>query len=879
MKTKLLLSILLSFIFYLLSSQVPQGFNYQAIARDGSGNPIVNGTIKVKLSIMSGDTTGFYSTGIIPGTYIWEEVQTNVKTNGFGLFTVVFGNPSASKAQGTSSSFSAIDWAKGPLYIGTKIANPDDYKILGAAQLWSVPYSMVTDSTKALLKGSRLSVVEPDAGTADALFEVKRKDGQTVFAVYPTAVNIYVPRTAKGTKGGFAIGGFETAKDGLPPQDYFRVTPDSVRIYIDKSPVVPPGKGATKGGFAIGGFDQAKNKTLQDLFTVSNDSIRMYLDLNPTPGKGATKGGFAIGGFDQVKGGVPEINFLNVSTVADRVINPSQNRMLWYPVKNSFLVGKVLIEHPDSVGINSFATGFESKAVGQYSQAFGYGSVAQGNYSTSIGYGNRAKGDYSLALGYNNLASGVTSITIGIGCKATGQNSFAFGYLSQALGDYAYAIGFKNKSLGGPSYAFGDQAQSLKWGSTSMGWLTKADAEHSMTIGDHTISKNVSSLVLGRANDTTAFHTDSWNVWHDDDPVLVVGNGLIGYAPPPINDYVAFTRSNSFSILKNGKTGINMNYPTYMLDVNGEIASRNGDALRFRNNDYSTLVHQDGTDLYLLVTNYGYPDGSWNSFRPFKLNYSSGNVYIGSNDNGTNFSLAVQSNGRVGVGTANPQYSLDVKGRARIISNGETAGHWLTTAVGTDRAFIGMDGDDYVGFYGSGAVGWGLNMNCDNGCVGIGVAIPTFRLQLPNDPGQSVGRAQAYEWATYSDARIKTDQKEIPYGLDEIMKIKPKIYSHHSSEFKSGIIVQGPGTVSIGVFAQELYSIIPEAVDKPDDETNTLWSIDYNKLVPVLIRGMQEQQERIESDKSEITNLKAQLQTIQQKVEQIEALLAKSVVK
>jgi hypothetical protein len=194
----------LSFVFYLLSSQVPQGFNYQAVARDESNNPIAGATIKVKLSILS-DTSGFYLLG--GGTYIWEEEHLNVKTNAFGLFTIVMGK--GSKAGGYATSFSAIDWSTTTLYIGTKIANPDDYKNLGAAKLWSVPYSIVSDSTKSLLAGSKLSVVSSDDGSTDALFEVKRKDGQTVFAVYPDAVNIYIPQGIKGTKGGFAIGGFE----------------------------------------------------------------------------------------------------------------------------------------------------------------------------------------------------------------------------------------------------------------------------------------------------------------------------------------------------------------------------------------------------------------------------------------------------------------------------------------------------------------------------------------------------------------------------------------------------------------------------------------------------------------------------------------------
>ncbi|MGQ9621452.1 MAG: hypothetical protein ACUVTX_10800, partial [Bacteroidales bacterium] len=93
MKKRLFLIIVLtlSSVFCALN-QIPQGFNYQAIARDASGNPITGATIKVKLSILS-DTTGFY--GGTGGTYIWEEEHTGVVTNSFGMFTVVLGSPSA----------------------------------------------------------------------------------------------------------------------------------------------------------------------------------------------------------------------------------------------------------------------------------------------------------------------------------------------------------------------------------------------------------------------------------------------------------------------------------------------------------------------------------------------------------------------------------------------------------------------------------------------------------------------------------------------------------------------------------------------------------------------------------------------------------------
>jgi Protein of unknown function (DUF1566)/Head domain of trimeric autotransporter adhesin len=498
MKTKLFLSALLSFSFCLLSSQIPQGFNYQAIARDGSGNPIAGATIKVKLSILS-DTTGFYLTGGSPASYIWEEEQTNVKTNAFGLFTVVFGNPNATKIQGTAAGFSAIDWAKTPLYIGTKIANPTNYKIMGSAKLWSVPYSMVTDSTKALLKGSKLSVVSSDDQSSDALFEVKRKDGQTVFAVYPDSVNIFVPQlTGKGaTKGGFAIGSFDTGKSSS--QRLFVVNPDSVRVYIDTNPA----KGATKGGFAIGSFDATK-AVHEEYLRVTRDSTRVY--INNLQGKGATKGGFAIGGFDQGKGG--NANFFNVETSSTEIINPSQNRILWYPAKNAFLTGKILIEKPDSVGENSFASGYESKAVGQFSQALGYQAIARGVNSTSIGYQSIANKNNSFAFGQFAQAQNAESYAFGRGALAEGLRSFAFGSagidstglitgVAYAKGDYSFTIGQGSQSLGKGAFAFGLADTARGNYSLAIGYKTSATGNGAVSIGTGSIASDYYATAMG----------------------------------------------------------------------------------------------------------------------------------------------------------------------------------------------------------------------------------------------------------------------------------------------------------------------------------------------------------------------------------------------
>jgi uncharacterized protein (TIGR02145 family) len=292
MNTKLLLTSLLSFVFYLLSSQVPQGFNYQAIARDGTGNPIINTILPVRITIQS-DSLG--------GTTFWIEEHAFVTTNGFGLFNLILGK--GVKQTGSAvTAFNAIDWTVTPKFIKTEI-NYSGWKTMGSSRLWTVPYSMVAGDLSGAVK--KLAITGETSDMEEALFEVKNKNGQTVFAVYNEGVRVYVnDGIAKGVKGGFAIGGFGTEK--APGQEYLRVTSDSTRIYVDKN-----AKGV-KGGFAIGGFGTGKAPG-QEYLRVTSDSTRIYVDENA---KGV-KGGFAIGGFGTAK--APGQEYLRVTSDSVKV--------------------------------------------------------------------------------------------------------------------------------------------------------------------------------------------------------------------------------------------------------------------------------------------------------------------------------------------------------------------------------------------------------------------------------------------------------------------------------------------------------------------------------------------------------------------------------
>jgi predicted secreted Zn-dependent protease len=80
-------------------------------------------------------------------------------------------------------------------------------------------------------------------------------------------------------------------------------------------------------------------------------------------------------------------------------------------------------------------------------------------------------------------------------------------------------------------------------------------------------------------------------------------------------------------------------------------------------------------------------------------------------------------------------------------------------------------------------------------------------------------------------------------------------------------------TRQFGFSAQEVEKVLPEIVSKGDDG---LLSLDYGKVTPLLVEAIKEQQQQIDSYKSENDNLKIQLLSLQEKVDKIEGLLAKT---
>ena len=125
MKAKIVLLVFLSFGFYYGTAQVPQGFNYQAVARDGSGDPLPGATLQVMIGILS-DT--------ITPVVVWEELHSPVITDASGMFTLVIGT--GVRQSGSALSFSDIDWTLVPLFLKTQIHYLGSWKYMGTSILF-----------------------------------------------------------------------------------------------------------------------------------------------------------------------------------------------------------------------------------------------------------------------------------------------------------------------------------------------------------------------------------------------------------------------------------------------------------------------------------------------------------------------------------------------------------------------------------------------------------------------------------------------------------------------------------------------------------------------------------------------------------------------
>ncbi len=660
MKNSILKTVLTLLTFSVILStvlaQAPESFSYQAIVRNNAGQPLADTSVTFQFNIHQGSASG---------TLVYSENH-SVTTNDFGLVNLQIG-------QGTvnSGDFATIDWGNDSYFLNVQIDQGSGFVDMGTQQFISVPYAMYAKNAGSsgvagnsgdiqLNKNGKISadpdlhwdftknkftvgqsaddgrmIIQQDANAPDTIpiLEVKNKAGQTVFVVYPDSVHFFIKDdNSKGVlKGGFAVSG--RSGTSVSKNDYLVVRPDSTRIYFKESGA----KGVLKGGFAVSGRSGTKSGTGQEYFNISPNTTA-------------------------------------------NIINPSEARILWYPNKEAFLTGRVLIESPDSVGTNSFVTGFESKAIGNYSQALGYRSKARGDYSIAIGDSTMAIGDYSFALGgpgeywnyslgsyvhvnapkalsdysysfgmgcisnsygavsfgMRDTASGDNSLTMGYHCVATGWCANVIGGGAHANGDFSIAMGLGSIANDAFSIAMGRDAITNGEGGVAIGYFTTAE-DYCTAMGKYTIAEGMASTAIGAHAVAKGYVSTALGEYTlaDGDASTAIGSESVAnaYVATAIGDHAVATGYNSIAM------GYYTKAKTYCATIIGSF-----------------------NDTSFVLTN-GY--NQWKNTDPI---FVVGNGYYDydAHDTIRHNAVTVLKNGNVGINTNTADKLLTVDGDARV---------------------------------------------------------------------------------------------------------------------------------------------------------------------------------------------------------------------
>ena len=139
-----------------------------------------------------------------------------------------------------------------------------------------------------------------------------------------------------------------------------------------------------------------------------------------------------------------------------------------------------------------------------------------------------------------------------------------------------------------------------------------------------------------------------------------------------------------------------------------------------------------------------------------------------------------------------------------------------------------------------------------------------------------------YNLTVWSDSTLKTNVRSLNYGLAELMQLKPVAYDLKKDHMGKTFIPVDQREHQLGFIAQEVLPVMKELVrtdgwepageDQPGvfvKKKREKLGVNYIGMVPVIVRGMQEQQNMIEHNASETELLKKRVDEQQKLIEQL----------
>jgi hypothetical protein len=542
--------------------------------------------------------------------------------------------------------------------------------------------------------------------------------------------------------------------------------------------------------------------------------------------------------------------------------------------------------------LNSNTTGSNNTANGAYSLMDNtIGSSNSGNgqdslYNNISGNYNTANGAYSL---YNNI-TGSSNTTVGeyaLFSNSTSSNNTAIGYRS--LFDLAPTLTGSDVAIG---YEAGYNATSTN------NELFINNYNTGSYVGDQT-----ESLIYGQFNSATSSQYLTINGKLTDYGETVWGNVGIGTSTPgssltvaslattgtlaSIFDPSSMTSGSLLSLAANGATT-----PTGVLTLSANGLT-SGNALTIS----TTNTTQTGSSLSVTTGSTGQPTNGLVYF-----NFNGNRTTAGAAFQITDISTTVATTTQITANSLTSGAALSISATGLTTGTGlgifttntaQTGPSLLVSTAGTSAPTNGLVFFNFTGartaagsglqitdkstglatalgitassnltgfgevitMLGSRTAGSALLINASSSnassttAAGITIELPAVGngglryIRFANAAGTEIGAivnpatdGTSVALYTTSDKRLKTDIEETHYGLSDLMKIQAVDFNWIAGNASD-----------TGFIAQDLYNIYPNAVLKGDNGTDpyipgvtNTWSVDYSKLTPLLVKGVQD---------------------------------------